>query len=123
MIERLDDMLPGTIGFRATGHVTRDDYRDVLEPALRQAAEAGEVRLVYAVGPDYEEMEPGALWEDAKTGAALGMGHHSAWKRTAIVTDIDWMRRAIHMFTWMTPGEVRVFGLDELDEAKTWAAG
>jgi hypothetical protein len=123
MIERLDDMLPGTIGFRATGHVTRDDYRDVLEPALRQAAEAGEVRLVYAVGPDYQEMESGALWEDAKTGAALGMGHHSAWKRTAIVTDIDWMRRAIHMFTWMTPGEVRVFGLDELDEAKTWAAG
>jgi SpoIIAA-like len=122
LIEALEDMLPGTIGFRATGHVTREDYRDVLEPALRQAAEAGEIRLVYAVGPDFEEMEAGALWEDTKTGATLGIGHHSAWKRTAVVTDIDWMRRAIPMFTWMTPGEVRVFGLDELDDAKTWAA-
>ena len=31
MIERMDDMPAGVIGLRASGKLTRDDYRDVLE--------------------------------------------------------------------------------------------
>lgn len=123
MIQRLSDMPVGTIGFRASGHVTRADYRDQLEPAMREAVAAGEVRLVFVVAADFEEFEAGALLEDTKTGVELGVGHHSAWKRTALVTDIPWMRRATQMFAWMTPGEVRVFALDSIEDAKAWAAG
>ena len=122
MIEPLDDMPPGTIGFRATGHVTRDEYRDVLLPAMRAAAEAGEVRLLFAVGPGFEEFEPGALLEDTKTGLTLGLGHLSAWRRTAIVTDVEWIAKASHMFAWMAPGELLVRDLDGLGEAKRWVA-
>ena len=122
MIERIDDMPEGTVGFRASGKVTRDDYRDVLAPAMRQAAEAGEVRLLYVAGPDFENFEAGALLEDTKAGLELGLGHYSAWKRCAIVTDVEWMQRAIHMLGWMSPGEVMVAGLDQLDEAKSWVA-
>ena len=123
MIERLDGMPDGTIGFRATGRVTRAEYRDLLLPAMKAAAEAGEVRMVFAVGPGFEEFEPGALMEDAKVGLSLGIGHLHAWKRTAVVTDVDWIKKAIRMFTWLTPGEVEVFELEQLDEARDWAAG
>ena len=123
MIEPLEGMPEGTLGFRAAGHVTRDDYRDLLLPAMKAAAEAGEVRMVFAVGPGFEEFEPGALMEDAKVGLSLGIGHLHAWKRTAVVTDVDWIKKAIHMFTWLTPGEVEVFELEQLDEARDWAAG
>jgi hypothetical protein len=41
-------MAAGTLGFRATGHVTREEYRDLLLPAMKEAAEAGEVRMVFA---------------------------------------------------------------------------
>ena len=122
MIEPLDDMPEGTIGFRATGHVTRDDYKDVLLPPMKEAAEAGEVRMVYAVGPGFEKFEAGALAQDTKVGLTLGIGHLHSWKRTAIVTDVEWIENAIHAFGWMTPGEVRVFPLDGLDDAKAWAA-
>ena len=122
MIEPLDDMPPGTIGFRATGHVTRDDYHDVLLPPMRAAAEAGDVRMVFAVGPGFEQLEPGALLEDSKVGLTLGMGHLRAWKRTAVVTDVEWIKKSIHMFTWLTPGEVHVFELDQLEDAKAWVA-
>lgn len=61
MIERLEDMPVGTIGFRASGHVTGDEYRDVLVPPLREQAEAGEVRIVYVIGPEFEKFEAGAL--------------------------------------------------------------
>jgi hypothetical protein len=40
-----------------------------------------------------------------------------------VVTDVDWIVKSIHMFAWLTPGEVRVFDLDGIDEAKAWVAG
>ena len=123
MIEPLDDLPEGVIGFRATGHITRDEYRDVLLPAMRERAKAGEVRMVFAMGPGFEEFEAGAMWEDSKVGVTLGIGHHSSWKRCALATDVDWVAKAFHMFAWMAPGEVKTFSLDQLEEAKAWTAG
>ena len=122
MIEALAGLPEGVIGFRLSGDISGDDYRAVLEPALNAAVEAGEIRFVVAVEDDFE-MEGGAVLEDMKTGLKLGVGHHSAWKRTAVVTDKEWIQKAIRLFAWMTPGEVEVFGLDRLEEAKSWAAG
>jgi hypothetical protein len=121
-LEPLPDMPEGTLGFRATGEVTGDEYRKILLPAMTAAAEAGEIRLVFAIGPDFEEFEGGALWEDTKVGVKLGIGHHSAWKRCALATDIEWVTKAFRMFAWMAPGEVKTFSLGELDAAKAWAA-
>jgi hypothetical protein len=53
----------------------------------------------------------------------LGLGHLSAWKRTALVTDVGWIRRAVELLGWMTPGELRLFSHEELDEAKAWVSG
>jgi hypothetical protein len=122
MIERLEGMPDGTIGFRASGRVSRDEYRDILLPSMRAAAQAGDVRMVFAVGPDFEKFEPGALAEDTKVGITLGLGHLHAWKRTALVTDVDWIAKALQMFGWLSPGEVKLYGLDGLEDAKAWVA-
>ena len=122
MIERLPDMPQGTIGFRVSGEIEREDYDDVLVPGLRRALEAGSgLRTLYVID-DLDEMKPGALWADAKLGFDLGVRQHEAWVRSAIVTDIDWMARATRLFAWMIPGEARVFPLAALDEAKAWVA-
>jgi hypothetical protein len=47
---------------------------------------------------------------------------HTAWKRFALVTDVDWVAKAMHMFTWLTRGEVMIYDLDSLQEAKAWVA-
>jgi hypothetical protein len=122
VIEPLEGMPDGTIGFRATGRVTRDEYRDVLLSPMRAAAETGDVRMVFAVGPGFEKFEAAALAEDTKTGITLGLGHPRAWKRTALVTDVDWIAKALHMFGWLMPGEVKLYELDGLEDAKTWVA-
>ena len=123
MVERLADMPPGTIGFRAAGEIEREDYDKVLAPALQRELETGAgLRTLYVI-EDLDEIEPGALWADAKLGFNLGIRHHGAWVRSAIVTDIDWMARATKLFAWMIPGEARVFALAELDQAKAWVAG
>jgi SpoIIAA-like len=121
MVEKIEDMPAGTIGFRASGKLTPEDYREVLVPTLREAVEAGEVRMLFVLS-DFEELEPRAWLEDAKTGLELGFLKHSAWKRSAIATDAEWVKKAFRMFAWMTPGEVKVYELAEEAAARTWVA-
>jgi hypothetical protein len=115
-------MPAGTVGLRASGKLTREDYRNVMEPDLRAAADAGEIRMLFELD-SFEGLEPGAWVADIETGLGLGIGHHSAWKRSAIVTDVEWLAKAFRLFEWMTPGEVEIFGLDDLEAAKRWVAG
>ncbi len=122
MVKQIEGMPEGTIGFESSGKLSRADYTDVLEPALRKAAESGEIRMLFKLD-DFQGLEPGAWYQDVKTGLGLGFGHRSAWKRSAIVTDIDWLRKAFEVFAWATPGEVRLYHLDQVGEARTWVAG
>jgi hypothetical protein len=121
MVKQIDGMPDGTIGFEASGKLSREDYVNVLEPTLRKAAESGEIRMLFKL-TDFHGLQPGAWYQDVKTGLGLGFGHRSAWKRSAIVTDIDWIRKASEFFSWITPGEVRVYYLDQEDGARTWVA-
>jgi hypothetical protein len=121
VVEPIEEMPPGTIGFLASGEVTGADYRDVLEPALKAAVETGEVRMLYVVEDGFE-MDTGALIQDAKTSLRLGAGHLSAWRRTAVVTDVGWVQRAIKSFAFMAPGEVKVWPLADLADARAWVA-
>jgi hypothetical protein len=121
MVERIEEMPAGTIGFRVVEKLTGDDYREQIEPVLGEAAEAGEVRLLFEIDSGFG-MDAGAVIEDAKTGLKSGLGHMKSWKRTAIVTDVDWIRKAMKAFGFMAPGEVQVFDPDELGAAKVWVA-
>ena len=121
MVEWIDDMPEGVIGFAVVEELTGDDYREQIEPALAEAAEKGDVRLLFEIDSNFG-MTAGAVMEDAKTGLKLGLGHMKAWKRTAVVTDVDWIRKAIKAFGFMAPGEVQVFHLAELGAAKVWIA-
>ena len=123
MVERLNDMPPGTLGFRVDGDVERKDYDNLLVPVLQTAAVGGGgLRTLYLI-EDIDDIEPSALWADTKLGFDLGVRHHKEWVRSAIVTDIDWMAHATKLFAWMIPGEAKVFPIAELEQAKAWLAG
>jgi hypothetical protein len=118
MIRVIENMPPGTIGFEADGKVTDDDYRDVLVPAVKEALEQGDVRLLYVL-PDDTSYSPGAMWADTK----LWAGNLRAWNRVAIVSDAEWLENAVKAFGWMMPGKVRVFEADDVKDAKAWLVG
>jgi hypothetical protein len=118
MIKELEDLPAGVIGFEVTDKVRAEDYRDVVLPALERAAASGEVRFVVVI-PDFHGMSGGAVWQDLR----VGVEHLRAWKRIALVTDIEWMSYLTMLFGWMTPGETRTFPLAQRAEAIAWAAG
>jgi hypothetical protein len=119
MIRILDDMPAGVLGLEALDDVEEEDYQNVLVPAVDAAiADHGKVRLVYVLGPEFDEYEEEAVWEELK----LGVRHPASFERIAIVTDARWASRAIKVFSVLWPGQARAFPLAELEAAKGWAA-
>ena len=119
MIRLLGDMPVGVLGLEAVDDVEKEDYRDVILPAVEAAiAEHGKVRLVYVLGHEFDDYEGEAVWEDLK----LGAHHPTSFERIAIVTDARWVGPAVKVFSVLWPGQARAFPLAELDSAKRWAA-
>jgi len=84
MIQVISNMPVGTIGLRASGEVSEEDYRDVLVPTINSAMERGKVRLLFVL-EDETGYEPGAVWADAK----MWFKNLKGWQRLAIVSDAD----------------------------------
>ena len=108
MITRLGELPEGVIGFEASGKIAAEDYRDVVLPALEEAAKTGDIRFLIVMR-DFDGMSGGALWQDLK----VGVEHLRSWKRIALVTDIG----------WMTPGQTKTFPLNQQIEATEWVSG
>jgi hypothetical protein len=116
MIRELTDLPTPLIGFELSGTLHAEDYRDVLLPAIEKAAQAGDVRIVLVIA-DFGGMSPGALWQDLK----MGIEHLRAWKRIALVTDVEWIVHMASLFGWMTPGELKHFPRSQISDAISWA--
>ena len=117
MIELLEDLPTGVIGFRAVGTVTAADYREVLDPAIEAAiADAGQLDFVIVIDGEFDHYSLGAMLEDAKLlGRPLGV-----WDRAAFVTDRDILTGLAVAFGGLVPGEFRVFPPARRDEAIAW---
>ncbi len=122
MIEELPDMPQGVQGIRVSGRLRGDELRK-FKPAIDELLNTSEIRIVEVIASDYEGFGPGGFVEDIKIGLGSVLPHHSAFRRIAIVSDKEWVAHTLHALAWMIPGELAVFGLDELEEAKEWAAG
>ncbi len=116
----MEGLPDGVIGISVRGVISATDYAETIAPAIDAAAKAGGgIRLVYQIGPEFEAYTPGAVWSDAR----VGLMHLSDFERIAVVSDIDWIRHGVRAFAPLIPGDVHVFGNDELESAKVWAAG
>jgi hypothetical protein len=69
MLNAITDVPPSVIGFEAAGKLTAEDYRDVLLPAIQNAAASGEVRIVIVM-PAF----------DGFTRARFGKTSRWAWR-------------------------------------------
>jgi hypothetical protein len=105
------------IGLEATGKVTREDYEATVLPQIQQKQrEFDKIRLMYVLGNEFEGYSAGAVWEDA----SLAFKKPGSWERIAVVSDSEWLRRAMALFSWMVPGEVKLFSVSETSDAKEW---
>ena len=120
MIQIIDGAPAGVLAFKAVGEVRAKDYEDVLKPAFERALAGGrKIRLVLEIGPEYEGSSGGGALGDM----GVVLPHLKKCERCAVVTDRDWVERAVKGFGWMMGGRLRVFAIDRQAAAMAWAAG
>jgi stage II sporulation SpoAA-like protein len=121
MVEPIEGLPHGVLGFRLTGKLERDEYHDALMAPIYAALERGDkLRLLVELPDEFEGLDAGALWEDLKAAGSVGLKHRSSWERFAVVTDKDWVRHGVAVFGWVSPGELKVFADGERSQATTW---
>jgi hypothetical protein len=123
VIEPLDDMPDGVIGFLVTGEMTDADYHDSLAPALKQAAAEGEVRLLLVGAKGFDLGSLKSRFEAARKDTELDLGHSKDWRRVAVVADANFLiRRLFPGLASVIPVEVKLFDPKDEAEARTWVA-
>ncbi|MCW5746662.1 MAG: STAS/SEC14 domain-containing protein [Alphaproteobacteria bacterium] len=119
MIEVLKGFPDSVTAFACHGRVTRDDYATVLIPVVEKALKTHDkVRLYYETAADFTGIDPAAVWQDTK----IGIGHFSRWERFAVVTDVEWIKYSVQAFSFLMPGELRVFPAADAAQARQWIA-
>ncbi|MFZ1469280.1 MAG: STAS/SEC14 domain-containing protein [Paracoccaceae bacterium] len=119
MLERLHTAPDNVLVFKASGRITDEDYKTVLIPAIEDRIKTdGKIRFVYVIGPECGGVDAGAVLDDA----LFGLHHWRDFERIGIVTDHDWIARAMRMFMPLMPARTRLFGIDQMQAALSWAA-
>jgi hypothetical protein len=119
LIDEVTDLPPGTLGFRASGKITNDEYRRMIEPVYAALERGDKLNVYFELADDFDGFDLGALWQDAKAAGSIGSKHRS-WQRMALVTDKDWVKHGASAFGWLAPGELRLFEPAERDAARAW---
>ena len=119
MLTELTDLPDGAIGLRASGRVSAQEARAVLDPALDHARRIGKkLRLIYVAGPEFDGYEWGQIWDEA----VFGSRHFGDFEKLAFVSDQAAYRRAVATLDGLMPTALKVFRTREMNAAKAWLA-
>ncbi|MGE3661140.1 MAG: STAS/SEC14 domain-containing protein [Pseudonocardia sp.] len=116
MIELIEALPEGIVGFRAGATITREEYDRVVVPVIDRAVAAGEHLRALCVVEDGLTLAPSAVWEDV----SLGLRAMSLIDGAAVVSDNGLVAAACRVAAVLLPYPLRVFGGTERDAAVAW---
>ena len=117
MIELLEGFPDNVVAAACRGQITKNDYDTVLVPAVEKALKTHDkVRFYYEAGANFAGIDASAAWEDFK----VGMEHFLRWERVAVVTDVEWIKHTMRIFSFVMPADMRVFPVAEAAQARAW---
>jgi hypothetical protein len=117
MMEVIQGMPAHVTAFRATGIVTRDDYYKVTNPLVKNvAATFGKINYMLVLNTQLKNYTLGAWIEDG----LLGFRYFSKWRKLAIVSEKDRIKKFTNTFGIFIPCPTKGFKMEELPIAKKW---
>ncbi len=103
------------IELHVDGEVTREEYEKVRAETEAFIEKRGRARLL-EVFYDFGPVDPEVIWEDM----AFAIRHWDDFSRIAVVAERKWLATLLAGLQKLFTGEVKVFSLDECDEAWKW---
>jgi hypothetical protein len=119
MMEQITNLPDGMIGFRASGEVTKEDYLNVVIPAVEQLVRiTGTINFLLLLDTSVARFMPGAWLQDA----LIGLRRLTRWRRASIVADSEGVRNFTNLFSKLAPGEFKGFTREQLAIAIDWTS-
>ena len=119
MIQRISSLPETMVGFRAMGEVTKEDFDQIVLPAVREIVEkTGQLNYMLVIDTSLQNFTAGAWIKDA----ILGIKNLTKWHRAAIVSDAKTIKKFIAFFSILIPGEFKGFDHESLQEAIGWTS-
>lgn len=118
MLSHYVDQKNHLIEVTISGKVTKEEFEKVIQEIQGPFETWPEIRLLKRVD-SFEGIEFSALINDFKF-FFQNLGNLKKIKKTAVVTDKDWVE---NLSEWLGPifsGEVRVFENEDIEKARTW---
>lgn len=119
MIQKIENLPANMVGFRASGEVTEDDFKNVVLPQVEQSiAQNGKLNYMLVLDTPISEFTYGAWMYDAW----MGVKHLLKWHRAAIVSDSESIKKFTDIFSKFMIGEFKGFDKNQEREAVAWAS-
>jgi len=119
MIEILPGFPPHVAAFKATGQINMKDYEEVLIPEVDRVARLfGKINFLLELDTDVSNYSIGAWIDDA----LVGIKHITHWKRVAIISRQEAIKKITDIFGHLVPGEYKGFKMEDLEAAKAWVS-
>lgn len=116
-LEMIEGMPSDVVAYEIVGMLTSRDYDEVLTPLIDEKLKTHDkLKVMVVFGDDFDGATAPAMWDDAR----LGFRHITGFSKIALVTDLNWLRQSARFFGPLVPAQMHVFGLAEMDDAKTW---
>ena len=117
MIQLIDNLPDGTLGFSCSGLISGEDMQRQVIPTVEAALREQErVKALVVFDPAFTGFNLEAAWDDTN----LALRHWDGFERLAVVTDLAWLRQASRALALLLPYPVQLFGLDEQENARRW---
>lgn len=105
------------IAVELDGVITARDYEETLIPLVNEKLKVHDkLKLLAVLNDKFQSYTAGAMWDDTK----FGLTHLTTFSKIAVVSDRGWVRRSVKLFGPLMPTHVRVFYLNELEDAREW---
>jgi|FLOH01.1.fsa_nt_gi hypothetical protein len=117
MIKVIDGLSDNIVGVTLSGNVSGEDYERVLMPMIKEkVTKHKKVRVLYHVDDGFNSYDFKAMIDDAH----IGFEYWSSYEKIALVSDIGWITNGVKAFSFLMPGEIKLFSQSELEKAKKW---
>jgi len=116
-LEILDGYPNDVVAMKMHGRLTSRDYEELLVPLVEEKLlRHDKLKVLLVIDNTFEGATAGAMWDDAK----LGFASFTKYRKMAVVTDINWLRKSTQVFGVLMPGEIRAYPLHQRSLADDW---
>lgn len=115
MIEQLPQSSDQVLGFRLSGKLHDEDYKNFVPVIDAAVAKHGKVRLL-ALFHDFHGWDAHALWDDI----TFSTTHCTKIDRIALVGEKTWEKWMAQVCKPFTMAKIRYFDASEIDAAWRW---